>query len=273
MFEPRRRTAPLLIVMCLGHVLLISAQVQSGEGTSLIEAGAFGVFARVQQGMATVSDTGRHVWTRYFALSGAARENEDLRRRVAELEGELQLERARSGRTGVLESALSLKRTLLPPTIAARVLSGNPADFLDIVIDAGADDGVERDMAVIAAGGVVGRVVQTYAGTSRVQLLVSGNAAAHAYLTNSGTGGMILGRDGRLLDMQFVSNLVQVEPGELVLTSGQEGIYPPGLVIGQVETSESGDDYRTISVRPAVDFSHIDVVLVILSRSGPPGAS
>jgi rod shape-determining protein MreC len=276
MMESRQRTVPLLVVMCVGHVLLISAQVQSREGVSLVEATGFGVFAGIQQATAAVSDAGRNIWSHYFALSGTARENEDLRRRLVELQGDIQLERARAARTDVLEDTLSLKRTTLPRTLAARVIAGSPDASMDITIDVGTDDGVTPDMAVIATAGVVGRVVQAGADFSRVQLLVSSNAAAHAWVQRSpaegsGPGGMVQGRDDESLTMSFVPNLSTVAPGDLVLTSGQDGIYPQGLVIGSVETAEPLPDYQLITVRPAVDFSHIEIVLVILSGpSGPP---
>jgi rod shape-determining protein MreC len=273
MVESRSRTAPLLVVMCLGHVLLISAQVQTRGGESLVESGAFGVFAGVQGVMAAVSGSVRSVWTGYFALRGAARENEELRRRLVELQADYQIERARAQRTQVLEDTLSLKRTLVPPKVAANVIAGSPAGGLDITIDKGSDDGVARDMAVIAVNGVVGRVVDTTRGSARVQLLISGNAAASALLESSGAGGIVQGRDQELLEMNYVSNLVPVEPGETVLTSGQEGIYMQGLVIGRVEQTEEGTEQRTIAVRPAVDFSHIDVVLVILRTPDPPAGT
>src|SRR3954464_11122850 len=103
---PRRRTLTLLVVLCLGQVLLVSSQVQSAAGSSMLGAAAFGSVARVQSTIGGVSGGVHGFWSHYFALSGAARDNEALRGRVLELEGQLQGERARGSRVDALEDAL-----------------------------------------------------------------------------------------------------------------------------------------------------------------------
>src|SRR5688572_10342041 len=117
-----RSTFFLLITICLGHVLLISAQVQSKSGLPLVEATAFGTFARFQQMTTGVADAVRSLWTKYFALRGVERDNELLRRRILELEAQLQQEQARAMHTRSLEEALKLQRSLAAPTLAARVI-------------------------------------------------------------------------------------------------------------------------------------------------------
>jgi rod shape-determining protein MreC len=265
----RQRTIPLLFVMCLGHVLLISAQVQSRQGVPLIEDAAFGTFARIQHATAAVSDAGRSIWTQYFALSGAARDNEDLRRRIVELEANLQMERARSGQVRALEDILEMRRSMPLRSVSARVIAGSPAPgSLTVLIDRGLDDGVESDMAVIAVPGIVGRVLRATATAATVQLLVSGNAAAGAQLEGSGSGGVVMGVSGNPpLSLNYVLNQVPVQVGERVVTSGLEVIYPPGLAIGAVARAGRGADlYQEILVTPAVDFTNIGIVLVVLDR-------
>jgi len=266
----RQRTIPLLFVTCLGHVLLISAQVQSREGVPLLESAAFGAFARIQHATTSLADAGRSTWTHYFALSGAARENEDLRRRVVELEGALQAERARTRLVSELENALGLSRSLAAPTLSARVIAGSPVPgSLTVVIDRGREDGVEADMAVISSRGVVGRVVgQPSRHASTVQLLVNGNTAAGARLEGSGAGGIVVGGAGDPpLTMKYVAKQAAVRIGEKVFTSGQDRVYPQGFLIGMVERTESGPDlYQEVLVRPAVDFTNLEIVLVVLAR-------
>src|SRR6187399_528670 len=115
----RRRTFTLLIVMCLGHVMLISAQVQSKSGLPVIQDVAFGTLARMQGIAAGITDGIGSLWTKYFALRGVERDNEDLRKHVLELEGELQAERAKNSRTRALEDALKLSENLKARTLAA----------------------------------------------------------------------------------------------------------------------------------------------------------
>jgi rod shape-determining protein MreC len=265
-----RQTLTLLVILCLGHVLLISAQVQSKTGSPLIESIAFDSFAKAQEATSTVADTVHGGWSHYFALRGAARENEGLKQRVLELEAEVQQQQALVDRSRSLEDLLVLKHQEPAPTMAARVIAGSPSpDSLTVTIDRGKDDGVAADMAVMAARGVVGRVINPVAAhAATVQLLIGHSAAAAVTFERSQSGGMVVG--GALdppLRAKFVPTLASVQAGERVTTSGQDGIYPPGLLVGTVErVSRAAAEDREIAIAPSVDFSHIDVVLIVLSR-------
>jgi rod shape-determining protein MreC len=107
-----------------------------------------------------------------------------------------------------------------------------------------------------------------------VQLLIDRNAAAGAWTERTRAGGLVTGVDkDPPLSMELVSNQADVKTGDVVVASGVDGIYPKGFAIGQVETSERGSGlYRAISVRPTVDFSSLEEVLVLLvpARSATP---
>ena len=254
--------------------MLISAQVQSRSGLPVIESVAFGTLARIQGFSAGIADGVRGIWNRYFALRGVERENADLRQQVLELHGELQAERARTHETRALEEALKLQQSVTARTLAARVIAGNPSpERLTVTIDRGKDDGVQTDMAVIGDRGLVGRVIgQPAAHASLVQLLIDSRAAAGAMLEKSGAGGIVEGgeTDG-LLRLLLVSPLVSITLGERVLSAGQDGIFPQGFVIGTVEWIEGTGKGREIAVKPAVDFSHLQVVLVVLDKPADAG--
>jgi rod shape-determining protein MreC len=126
-------------------------------------------------------------------------------------------------------------------------------------------------VAVIAPSGVVGRIVGDPAGrAARVQLLIDRNAGAGALVERSRAGGVVTG-DGSGLRTEYVSTLADVVSGDLVVTSGLDGIYPKGYVIGQVTTVEQRSGvYKSIGVRPTVDFSALEEVLVVLDRPALP---
>jgi rod shape-determining protein MreC len=263
----RRQTFSLLIVICLGHVLLISAQVQSPNGLPVVESLAFGGFARAQGLLAGVTDAGRNAWTNYFALRGAAGEREALQAHILELEAQLQQQQAIAGRTRDLEAALNLRKSLAAPTLAARVIAGNPSPgSLTVTIDRGRDDGVMPDMAVIGARGVVGRVISPVARhAATVQLLIDRLAGISVVFERSNTGGVVVGGAGDPpFRAEYVNVLADIQPGERVTTSGQDGVYPQGFLVGTVERVDRHAADRDIRIRPAVDYSHIDVVLVVL---------
>lgn len=277
MLDIRRRTGILFGMVVLGHVILISAQVQSKSGVRVLEAVTFGVFARVQQGTASVISGVRNVWGNYVDLRGVRGENASLRKQVSELEVRLQEQRALAARTAGLQALLNLRPAITAPTLAAEVIAGNPnPDMLTVTIDRGSTDGVEENMAVIAPTGIVGRVIGPVAAhAARVQLIIDRNAAAGALTERTRAGGMVVWQDGDPpLRMDLVSNLADVRPGDVVVTSGADGIYPKGFRIGHVESSERGADlYRTIGVRPAVDFRGLEEVLVVLMPARPATAA
>ncbi len=268
----RRQLASLLVVTCLGHVLLISAQVQSQSGIPVLESTAFGLFARIQGFLAGGADAGRNVWTHYFALRGAARENQTLKERIVQLEAEVQEQRALAGRARALEEALGLKQLVQAPTLPARVIAGNPSpDVLSVTIDRGAADGLAPDMAVLGRGGVVGRVVGPLAPqAARVQLLVDRTAGVAVTFERSGAGGMVFGgAEAMPMRAELFPLAADIQPGERVETSGQDGIFPQGYLVGTVDQVSGAGVDRVVTVKPAVDFSHIDVVLVVLGADRP----
>lgn len=266
---PRRRTVTLLVVLCLGHVLLISSQVPAKTGSSVLGAATFGAVARFQAGIGGAAGGLGGLWSHYVALHGVSRDNEALRARVLELEGQLQGERARAARVDGLEDALNLQRSVVAPTLAARVIAGNPVPgVLTINIDRGAADGVQANMAVINGRGVVGRVIGSpSARAATVQLLIDHAATAGAMLEASGTDGSVAGgfADGHLR-VGLISSATPVSIGERVLASGQDGIYPHGFLIGQVLQINGTGKAREIVVAPAVRFDRLNVVLVVLAR-------
>lgn len=266
----RRRTFTLFVVLCLGHVLLISAQVQSGgQGGSVLQSSAFGAVAAVQGSSAAVTRGAGGIWSHYVNLIGVSRQNDELRARVLSLEGELQAERARASQIAALEEALKLQKTVTPPTLAARVIAGNPSPGnLMVTIDRGTADGVAANMAVISGAGVVGRVSgQPSAHAARVQLLNGKSANTGAMIEKTGDAGLAAGgyADG-LLRLQLLTSGVNVAPGDRIVTSGQDEIYPQGFLIGHVREVVGAGKAREVIVAPAVNFSHVSVVLVVLAK-------
>jgi rod shape-determining protein MreC len=269
----RPRIGLLFLAVVIGHVILISTQVQSRAGVPVLEAVTFGAFSRLQQGTAKGVRAVRDSWGNYVDLRGARFENEALRARVGELELRLQEQRSLIQQAERLQALLALKPAVSVPTLAAEVVAGyTDAGMATVTIDKGTRDGVRENMAVMSPTGVVGRVIGPVAAhAARVQLIIDESAAAGAVTERTRAGGMVVGQRGDPpLRMELVSNLSDVQPGDLVVTSGADGIYPKGFNIGRVEQSERGAQlYRTITVRPMADFRALEEVLVVLREPQP----
>jgi rod shape-determining protein MreC len=261
----RLRASYLFFAVVIGHVILISAQVNAKSGVPILETVTFGVFAEVQRGASAVFGGIRGAWSGYVNLRQVRVENEALREELASTQIELQEQRALAARTRSLEALLQLGSSTELKTTAAQIIgAAADADFRTVTIDKGASLGLHTDMAVIAPQGVVGRVVVAGARASRVQLLVDRNAAAGAMIERSRAQGVVVGGGDDRLRLEYVSEVSDVVVGDTVVTSGIDGIYPKGFVIGQVEAVEkSGVAYRSIIVKAAVDFSSLEDVLVV----------
>jgi rod shape-determining protein MreC len=198
-------------------------------------------------------------------------ENAALKQELQALQIRLQEERAMAQRTQDLRQLLELRqRAELETTAAEIIAAGASPEFRTVTIDKGSADGLAADMAVISPAGVVGRVILSSPRAAKVQLLVDRNAAAGAVVERSRAQGVVVGVGADGLRMDYVPGTADVKPGDLVVTSGIDGIYPKGFVIGTVESVERGPGtYHQIRIRPAVEFSRIEEVLVVLT---PPPA-
>lgn len=267
----RQRPGLLLGAAIVLHVALISVQVSNATGLPLLQVVTFGGFAEVQRLTMTAVDGVRDVWNGYIGLQNAQVENEALKEQLRALQVRLQEERALAQRTEGLRQLLELRERAGLDTAAAEVIAaGASPEFRTITIDKGTDDGLQADMAVIAAAGVVGRIILPSGRAAKVQLLIDRNAAVGAAIERSRAQGVVVGAGAGELHMQYLPGTSDVVVGDLVVTSGIDGIYPKGFVIGTVESVEGGrGTYHEIVVRPAVDFTRLEEVLVVLT---PPPA-
>ena len=271
LIDIRQRSGYLLGAVVVAHIILISAQVNTTRGVPMLEAVIFGLFAEVQRAATSGIADARATWDGYFALQAVRHDNERLRQDVARLQVQLQQEQALASQTHVLQELLELRRgTAMQTTAAAVIGAGASPEFRTVSIDKGTADGLRPDMAVIAPDGVVGRVIMPSARAAKVQLLIDRNASAGALVERTRAQGLVLGSGVDELRMDYVPSSGDVAVGDRVVTSGIDGIYPKGFVIGQIQSVKRvAGTYGTIIVKPAVAFSSLEAVLVVLT---PPAA-
>ena len=265
--ELRQRTGWLFMAVIVGHILLISAQVNTQRGIPVLEEVTFGTFAEVQRWATSAFGAVRDTWVNYVALQDARTENTTLKDEVASLRIELQQERALAQQTRTLQGLLELKSALKLSTTAASVIAGSASpDFRSMTIDKGTGDGLAADMAVLAPAGVVGRVIMPTSRASKVQLLIDRDAAAGAIVERSRAQGVVTGTGTDRFRLDHIPGAADIQVGDRVVTSGIEGIYPKGFVIGQIESvNQQGGEFTSVVVRPAVEFSSLETVLVVLT--------
>lgn len=263
----RQRSGYLFLGVILGHILLISAQVNSRSGVPVLEFVTFGIFSEVQRVIASGFGGVRNVWGGYIGLRHLKTENETLKRELADAQIAVQQQRALADRARGLQQLLELRDRSNLKTTAAQIIGDAPTpDFRTITIDKGTLHGLKTDMAVLAPAGVVGRIVKPTGRAAIVQLLIDRNAAAGVIIERSRAQGVAMGAGDGRLRLEYMSEAFDVAVGDEVVTSGIDNIYPKGFAVGKIDSIEkSGAAYRRITIKPAVDFSALEEVLIVLT--------
>lgn len=151
---------------------------------------------------------------------------------------------------------------------AAQVIGRDPSPFLHyIVINRGSDDGIRRGMPVVAQQGLVGRVAQVTANAARVELITDPAAQVSVRMQPSEVDGVLAGSITGDLAIDLIPQDAVLQPGDLVFTSGIGGLYPSNILIGQVSgvQQEAQALFQTADVQPVVDFTRLEIVLVIVN--------
>jgi rod shape-determining protein MreC len=152
--------------------------------------------------------------------------------------------------------------------IAGQVIGYDPSPFIHyVIINRGSDDGLRRGMPVVTAQGLVGHISSVTAAAARVQLITDASVAVNVHLQQADTDAVLRGQITSDISLEKIPQSANVRAGDLILTSGLGGNYPPNLVIGQVTTVRKLDFelFQTAEVQPAVDFSQLEIVLVIVN--------
>jgi len=273
-----RRARSLLVAVVLGHVLLISTQVATPAGPSLLRTTVVAVVTEFQEASWRAAGALHAIWNGYAALRGVREENARLVRENTDLRVQLQQARANAAGADDMRALLGLRPHLPWKTTGADVVAGSLSpDYRAITIDKGFGDGIARDMPVINAAGVLGRVALPAGNTATVQLIIDRSAAAAVRIDRTRTEGIALGNGDGTLRLEYLSATAEIAEGDTVVTAGIDGIYPPGLDVGRIEKVErAGPAYRRVVIRPFADFARLETVLVLVAPSpvwAPPLAA
>jgi len=208
-------------------------------------------------------------WSNYFFLVNVRRENTALKREVDALKVENSRYREQLFTYDRLKALLQFKQSLNIPAVAAQVIGLDPTGwFNSVIIDKGTSAEISMDMPVVNASGVVGRVVSVSPHYAKILLLIDQNSAVDSLIQRSRDRGMVRGLGRETCSLDYMIKTSDVQEGDKVVTSGLGGVYPKGIPIGQVIHVEDspGDLFKHITVKPAVDFSRLEEVLVILRK-------
>jgi len=264
----RRHREPLLVCILLAHALgMFLGSNRRVREPNLVDRLALAVTAPVQRAVVATVDGVAGAWSQYVSLRSVRRENAQL----AEENGKLRADvvglaeaRAENER---LRRLIHYEEVNTGPKVVARVLGINPdPNRLTVRIDRGEGDGVRRGQAVVTPDGVVGQVLRATASAADVLVVFDPNSRlggrvqrTRARVGISGAG------DDQALKLEYLLRTEDLEEGDLVVTSGTDGVYPPGLVVGRVTgvQRQTSGMFLNAGILPAVNFTRLEEVLVL----------
>ena len=277
-----RQRAPLwLVTLLITNLVVMAVDARDADGQQKILRVWTQAFASpLQSTSSKVSGATVGFFQQIWNFRGTATENEQLKERLAKAEAELHTARQAEAENERLKGLLGLNEKLDVNSVPARVIARDPSIWFNtITINRGSSSGVAVNMPVVTGGGVVGRVITVSPWAAQVMLLTDEKAGAGAVVGQLGQSGALGSVRGRadlgvgVIEMRYVSGLEQVEVGDYVMTTGQDGIYPPGLNIGKVVDVKKGTATQAhqILIQPGAQLDHLEEVAVLLYQ--PPQRS
>ncbi|MEW6324923.1 MAG: rod shape-determining protein MreC [Nitrospirota bacterium] len=251
-------------------LILFSPQIQR-RPLLIIEQPLLLVESWLQRLLGGATGWGGGLMDRYVTVWGLSEENQQLRDELSRLRGELTLLEERLGEVARQERLAEFRRETGLPLTAARVIGRDPTNWHEsVLLDRGERDGVRPDMGVVAPDGVVGRVIRVMPKTAVVLLVSDRNSVVPGLVQRSRDEGLIEGLGDGRLKMKYLSNLADVEAGDLVITSGLTPEFPKGLRIGTVTAVERSPDAisQQVWLAPAINLARLEDVLILPLSGG-----
>ncbi len=225
---------------------------------------------RIQSFLSVPFSRLRLIWEAYIDLQNVKEENQVLKAQLAQLENEITSYREALIENRRLRQLLDIKNSSDWKTVVARVIGTDIAPWRAVVtIDVGKRDGVKADMPVLCQGGLLGRIIETSMSYSKVMLLTDYHSRIGAIVQRNRARGILKGDGTRGCILDYVKKGIDIQVGDTVITSGLDGIFPKGLLLGKVKLVGPGDRsdlFQFIGVEPAASIEDTEEVLVLKSH-------
>ncbi|MDQ7783219.1 MAG: rod shape-determining protein MreC [Desulfomonilaceae bacterium] len=264
-----REIAIILLFIAGGLVILFSTGTKPGD--SAAARALYTVIRPIQHAVYGIHHRIGGIWNSYFDLVGVREENRSLQEEIRKLRRQRSVLLFKERENRRLRKLLDLKRQHEFPSIAARVIGEDAVGwYRTLFIDRGSSDGVLTEMPVTVAEGVVGRVTRNSQDMSQVTLLTDPGLTVGCRIARTRDRGVLSGSLESGCVLRYIRLESDVRPGDEVVTSGMDGIFPRGLPVGRIESVTKGEQglFLEARVTPAVNFSDIEEVLVVLGRRG-----
>ncbi len=264
----RYRNLIVLVGVLFAQVLGLAVQVKrtsDSESTRLIRIWAVGTVSPLEKLLVWTQTSTGNIWHNYFYLRGVRSENRSLKAQIEQMRLEQVRMSQDADQARRLQALLAFKEQFISQTMAAQVIGSSGSELSrSVYIDKGEKNGIKPDMAVITADGIVGKVLRVYRSTSLVLLIDDQTSGVGAILDKTRLQGIVRGTPGGEVVLERVMSDENVPTGEVVLTSGGDGIFPKGLLVGRVtKVSQGSELFLNIRLHPAANLGKLEEVLVV----------
>ncbi len=267
-FLGRYKNLIVLAAILFAQIIALAVQVrrpaQAGE-TRLLRLWAVSAVTPIEKAVVHSQQWVYGAWQNYAYLRGVRRENRELRAQIERMK----IEEARLGEDARMarrvQALLAFKEQYVESTVAAQVIGSSGSEQSRVLyIDKGSKDGLKTDMAVITPTGIVGKIVQVYPDSAQVLPINDQFSGVGVALKDSRLQGILKGTPNGATTVQYIMSDEKVVPGEEVITSGGDRIFPKGLPVGKVVAVEPGKDlFLNIRVLPSCRLDGLEEVLVV----------
>lgn len=262
----------IAFILLIGVFVLLSPEIKQSPKYHVLERPFLTVTWLIQSGFSIVSGGGSSVWNGYINLINVQEENQQLVEEVKRLRSQVIYLKEKAATGDRLMELLKLGDTSAVKHVAANVIAKDPTNWYGaLVINKGEEDGIKPNMGVITAEGVIGRIVKTAPDYSRVLLLSDRNSAIAGLIQRTGYEGIAEGQQGRVLKLNYIMTDADAIDGDIVITSGTDGVFPRGIVIGRINKIEKPQNrlFQSIELIPVATLSKVREVMVIKSLISP----
>lgn len=281
LFRRRAKFASFLIPFVV-FLIFFSLSTSGARRAPWYEEALWNIVSPPLKLFSAVGSGVKGVWDHYFMLVGASEENDLLKTKVAELEGNLVRIEEISQENSRLRELLSYVETYGRKGVAAKVIANDlRAEFKSIVINKGAKDGIKPFMPVIGPKGLVGRVGEVYRGSSRVLLITDPNSAVDVLVQRSRARGVLVGFAKRtklrpsfyLTRIEYLRRISDIKDDDVIITSGFDGVFPSGIPVGTAQDLEKSryGIFLDATVVPFENMAELQDVLVFTDSVSSAG--
>jgi len=271
-FLKKHRVILTSLALCILSLQIASTNTKGIGGNVIAIKLISAITSPIQYTVTSTLGGIKTVWMSYFYLVNVSKENVLLKNDIAILMEENNQLKETVFLNKRLKELLEFKQSISASAVAADVIGiENTGWIKTATINKGASHGIKRDMAVVTPNGIVGRIIDVQPTTSKILLVIDPRCNIDVIAQRSRIKGIAEGNGTDKLILKYVNHSDDIQIGDILISSGLGGIFPKGLVIGEVVRVEKGDDnfFIYIEVKPGAELRKLEEVLIITENKSP----